>query len=164
MIYLALGSNLSGAYAGPQALLKAALDALPYAGAPVVRCAPFYRSAPVGPAGQDDYVNTVVAVRSVLPPAALLMRLHGLEKLFGRERRIQWGPRTLDVDLVSYHGEIHIKPLTVPHPRLAERAFVLRPLADIAPGWRHPLTGTPVAELLMALPADARNGLKRLRD
>lgn len=166
MIYLALGSNLSGDFIDSAQLLRAAIANLPLAGAKPVKVAPFYASAPVGPKidgqGQGDYVNTVVAVRSVTPAIGLLRRLHALEAAFGRERRIQWGPRTLDIDIIAYHGESHVTGAQIPHPRLASRAFVLRPLADIAPGWRHPQTGLPIETLLKHLPLASRKGLKRL--
>ena len=166
MIYLALGSNLAGDFADSRQLIAAAISNLPLCGAHVVKAAPLYGSAAVGPevdgAPQGDYVNTVVAVRSVLPAVALLRNLHVLEAAFGRKRRVQWGPRTLDIDIVSYHGEAHAHGAHIPHPRLADRAFVLRPLADIAPGWRHPLTGQCVQTLLAQLPAANRKGLRKL--
>ena len=166
MIYLALGSNMSGDFATPRRLVEAAISNLPLAGAHVVKVAPLYGSAAVGPevdgAPQADYVNTVVAVRAVTPAVGLLKRLHALEAAFGRARRVQWGPRTLDIDIISYHGEAHVFAAQIPHPRLGARAFVLRPLADIAPGWRHPLTGQCVQTLLAHLPAAARKGLRRL--
>tara|TARA_B110000971_G_C20032716_1_gene512223 strand:- start:2008 stop:2502 length:495 start_codon:yes stop_codon:yes gene_type:complete len=164
MIYLALGSNLRGDFANSVQLVQAAIDNLPLTGAHVVKRAPLYASAPIGPAGQEDYINTVVAVRSLVPALALLPRLHALEAAFGRHRAgsVVWGPRTLDIDIISYHKEVHRFRAQIPHPRAASRAFVLQPLADIAPGWRHPEYGTPIAELLAALPMQARVGLKRL--
>ena len=168
MIYLALGSNMKGDFATPQQLVAAAISNLPLCGAHVVKAAPLYGSAAVGPevdgAPQADYVNTVVAVRSVTPAVGLLMRLHTLEAAFGRARRIKWGPRTLDIDILSYHGEAHVFGAQIPHPRLGERAFVLRPLADIAPGWRHPITGVAIETLLKRLPVAARRSVKRLND
>ena len=166
MIYLALGSNLSGDFADSAQLLRAAIDNLPLAGAHVVKTAPFYRSAAVGPevdgAPQGDYINTVVAVRAVTPALGLLRRLHALEAAFGRVRRIQWGPRTLDIDIVSYHGEVHAAGAQIPHPRLGARAFVLYPLRDIAPGWRHPISGAGVAHLIQNLPPVERRSLSKL--
>ena len=168
MIYLALGSNMKGDFATPQQLVEAAISNLPLCGAHVVKAAPLYGSAAVGPevdgAPQADYVNTVVAVRSVTPAVGLLRRLHTLEAAFGRARRIKWGPRTLDIDILSYHGEAHVFGAQIPHPRLGERAFVLRPLADIAPGWRHPVTGMAIETLLKRLPVAARRSVKRLND
>ena len=170
MIYLALGSNLSGDFADSQQLIAAAIDNLPLCGAHVVRRAPLYRSAPIGPKidgqgqkqRQGDYINTAVAVRSVVPAAALLQRLHALEAAFGRQRRIKWGPRTLDIDILSYHDEMHAFGAQIPHPRLGARAFVLYPLRDIAPGWRHPISGVGVSALIRHLPASARRGLLKI--
>ncbi len=166
MIYLALGSNLSGDFANSQQLIAAAIDNLPLCGAHVVARAPLYRTAAVGPkvngAAQSDYINTVVAVHSVVPAVALLQRLHTLEAAFGRQRRLKWGPRTLDIDIISYHDEVHGAMAQIPHPRLAARGFVLYPLRDIAPGWRHPVSGRPIAQLIQALPAKARCGLVKL--
>lgn len=163
MIYLALGSNLSGHFTDSQQLIAAAIDNLPLCSAHVVKRAPFYHSAPVGPKidgeEQGDYINTVVAVRSVTPAVALLRRLHTLEAAFGRQRRVQWGPRTLDIDIISYHDETHLHMAQIPHPRLEDRAFVLYPLRDIAPGWRHPMSGRSVDGLIKRLPAATRQGL-----
>jgi 2-amino-4-hydroxy-6-hydroxymethyldihydropteridine diphosphokinase len=92
----------------------------------------------------------------------LLRRLHALEAAFGRERRVQWGARTLDIDIVSYHDEIHTNMAQIPHPRLAARAFVLYPLRDIAPGWRHPISGATVDALIKQLSTAARRDLNRL--
>ena len=166
MIYLALGSNMKGDFADSAQLLRAAIDNLPLAGAHVAKTAPFYRSAAVGPQvngrAQADYINTVVAVRAVTPALGLLRRLHALEAAFGRERRVKWGPRTLDIDIVSYHGEVHAAGAQIPHPRLAARAFVLLPLRDIAPGWRHPISGASVDVLIKGLPPRERAGTARL--
>jgi 2-amino-4-hydroxy-6-hydroxymethyldihydropteridine diphosphokinase len=166
MIYLALGSNLSGDFANSQQLMAAAIDNLPLCGAYVVARAPLYRSAAVGPKidgqGQGDYINTAVAVRSVVPAVGLLERLHALEAAFGRERRVQWGPRTLDIDILSYHDEIHAHMAQIPHPRLGARAFVLYPLRDIAPGWRHPLSGVGVSTLIQRLPVGERQGVAKI--
>ena len=163
MIYLALGSNLSGDFADSQQLIAAAIDNLPLCGAHVVARAPLYRSQAIGPKidgqGQGDYINTAVAVRSVVPAVGLLQRLHALEAAFGRQRRIKWGPRTLDIDILSYHDEIHAHMAQIPHPRMASRAFVLYPLRDIAPGWRHPQSGEPIDALIKRLPTAMRQGL-----
>ena len=165
MIYLALGSNLAGDFANSAQLIGAAIDNVPLCGAHVA-CAPLYRSAAVGPKvdgqAQGDYINTVVAVRCVLPPLGLLLRLHALEAAFGRERRVKWGPRTLDIDILSYHAVVQDGLAQIPHPRLAARAFVLYPLRDIAPGWRHPISGAGVSELIKGLPADERRSLSKL--
>jgi 2-amino-4-hydroxy-6-hydroxymethyldihydropteridine diphosphokinase len=166
MIYLALGSNLVGDFANSAQLIGVAIDNVPLCGAHVVARAPLYRSAAVGPKvegqAQGDYINTVVAVRCVLPPLGLLRRLHALEAAFGRERRVKWGPRTLDIDILSFHAVVQGGLAQIPHPRLAARAFVLYPLRDIAPGWRHPISGAGVIELIKRLPAHERRSLSKL--
>jgi 2-amino-4-hydroxy-6-hydroxymethyldihydropteridine diphosphokinase len=109
----------------------------------------------VPPSDQPDYVNGVVAVETRLSPAALLARLHEIERAFGRERRIPNAARTLDLDLIAYHDRVtgpeEGAPI-LPHPRLAERAFVLLPLQELAPGWRHPVSCVSIADLIRALP------------
>ncbi len=161
-IFLGIGSNLPGTYTSSTALVHAAIARLNEGPLRIVHVSPLYRSAPVGPADQGDYVNGVLAVSSNLTPVALLSYLHLVEIAFGRLRRIKWGPRTLDLDLLDYRGQMHDHLLQVPHPRLAHRSFVLCPLMDIAPGWRHPRTGQTIAGLLAAQPAHLRRSLYRL--
>ena len=106
---------------------------------------------------QPWYVNAVAEVASELPADALLAELHAVEAEFGRRRTVPNAARPIDLDLLDYHGEIAAGGpgrATLPHPRMTGRAFVLRPLADLAPDWRHPVTGQPIGELLAALPAD----------
>lgn len=131
-VYIALGSNLGvSAEALDGALAK--LDALP--DTRVLLVSPWYRSAAMGgPADQPDYLNAVCEIATGLEPRPLLDALHRIEHHFGRERRVRWGPRTLDLDIVWYENLMSSDPeLTLPHPRAHERAFVIRPLADIAP-------------------------------
>jgi 2-amino-4-hydroxy-6-hydroxymethyldihydropteridine diphosphokinase len=88
----------------------------------------------------------VATIQTALPPETLLKALHMIEKRAGRKRLKRWGPRTLDLDLIDYHGQIRrpvsnaTKPLVLPHPGIAQRDFVLRPIAEIAPHWKHPIT------------------------
>jgi 2-amino-4-hydroxy-6-hydroxymethyldihydropteridine diphosphokinase len=155
MILLGLGANLPSATHGqPEATLAAALVALAAEGVTVERLSPWYRSAPV-PArdGQPWYVNGVAAVATRLAPAELLALLHRVERRFGRVRRERNEPRVLDLDLLDYDGLVQESgPAVLPHPRLHERAFVLLPLQDVAPGWRHPILGRNAAELMATLP------------
>jgi 2-amino-4-hydroxy-6-hydroxymethyldihydropteridine diphosphokinase len=155
MILLGLGANLPSASHGrPEATLAAALAALAAEGVTVERLSPWYRSAPV-PAVDDQpwYVNGVAVVTTQLGPAGLLLLLHRVEQRFGRVRRERNEPRVLDLDLLDYDGLVQPDGTAVlPHPRLHERAFVLLPLRDVAPDWRHPARGSGVDELIAALP------------
>ncbi|MEX2643832.1 MAG: 2-amino-4-hydroxy-6-hydroxymethyldihydropteridine diphosphokinase [Acetobacterales bacterium] len=154
MIYIGIGSNLATAYGSPQATCEAALSLL--ADRVPVRVqarSPWYRSAPVPASDQPWYVNGVAAVATDLPAEALLAALLGVEGAIGRVRTSRNAPRGIDLDLLDYHGERHEgAALVLPHPRMAERAFVLVPLADVAPDWRHPVTGKPLSVLLARLP------------
>ncbi len=148
--YLALGSNL-GDRRGYLERAVEALRALP--GVEVVRVSSLYETAPVGgPPGQGPYLNAVVEVRTDLPAEALLRSLLAIESQLGRVRQERDGPRTIDLDLLL-HGDLVCDgpDLTVPHPRLHERLFVLRPLAEIAPGVVHPVRKRTVLELLADL-------------
>ncbi|MBF0401614.1 MAG: 2-amino-4-hydroxy-6-hydroxymethyldihydropteridine diphosphokinase [Magnetococcales bacterium] len=112
---------------------------------------PFYRTEPVGPVRQPWYVNGVVGIKSTMGPQALLRLLQRTEAGFGRCRRREkrWGPRRLDLDLL-FHGNrvVHTPALHLPHPRLHQRRFVLRPLADLAPDLIHPIVGKTVDNML----------------
>lgn len=159
MILLGLGANLASTrYGTPQVTLEAALRALEEAGVAVERQSPWYRSAPVPQDDQPWYVNGVVAVRTALGPEALLALLHRIERAFGRVRRERNEPRVLDLDLLDYDGLVRAGDAgpELPHPRLHQRGFVLLPLRDIAPHWRHPVTGQGLEALIAALSADQR--------
>jgi len=149
--YVGLGSNV----ADPQAQVRRALAAL--GGLPstrLVAASPLYRTRPFGPVVQDDFINAVAGLLTQLPAPQLLVALQALEAAQGRVRGERWGPRTLDLDLLVYGSQrIDLPGLAVPHPGIAERGFVLRPLADIAPGLDVPGVGN-VARLLARLPSD----------
>jgi len=131
----------------------AAAAQLPAIGAAIVARSPWYLSEPVPASDQPWFVNGVAEVATALPPAELLARLLALETRFGRERGARDAARTLDLDLLDYDGRKCSTPdLVLPHPRLHERRFVLAPLCDIVPDWRHPRLGLTVAELLAGLP------------
>jgi 2-amino-4-hydroxy-6-hydroxymethyldihydropteridine diphosphokinase len=120
----------------------------------IARRSSWYRSAPLPAGEQPWYVNGVVAVTTRLAPAELLALLHRIESQFGRARRERNAPRVLDLDLLDYDGMVIADGdrLQLPHPRLHQRAFVLLPLRDVAPGWRHPLLGRGVDDLVAELP------------
>ena len=159
MIVIGLGANLSSPpYGGPREACEAALDALRGAGVAVLRRSRWYRSAPVPVSDQPWFVNAVAEVETDLSAAELLDLLHRIEREMGRERRVRNQARVIDLDLLIY-GETVSGPgetPILPHPRLAERAFVVLPLAELAPDWRHPQTGHSLAAMVRALPADQR--------
>jgi 2-amino-4-hydroxy-6-hydroxymethyldihydropteridine diphosphokinase len=149
MILVALGANLpSPAHGGPRETLEAALVALAQAGLDIVRRSAWYETAPVPISDQPWYVNGVACVGTALGPVELLETLHRIEAEFGRVREAVNAPRVLDLDLLAHGDLIGDGWPVLPHPRLHERAFVLRPLADVAPGWRHPRLGLDVSAML----------------
>lgn len=139
---VALGSNLKGSYASTEALLDAAIDAFEAAGLNVVARSSWWRSAawpdPAGP----EYRNGVAVVETGLDPANLFAVLRGIERQFGRASATRNAARTLDLDLIA-HGRLVVQEpvLTIPHPRAHERLFVMGPLAEVLPRWRHPIAG-----------------------
>jgi len=149
---IGLGSNLGD----PRRSLLDAIDGL--AGAPgivLLRCSRLFRSAPVGPPGQPDYLNAAVAVATQLAPHDLLALLQELEARAGRVRGERWGPRTLDLDLLLFGDtQIDSAELTVPHPRIRDRNFVLEPLVDLL-GPDYVLAGRSLGHWLHRAPANA---------
>ena len=147
--YIAIGSNLGDRRAYLEAGIKE-VAALPNTRLAAVSQA--YETRPLGPVAQSDFLNAVFAIETSLPPEPLLAALLAAEKKHQRQRRIHWGPRTLDLDLLLY-GErvVERADLTLPHPRMNERGFVLIPLCEIAPDLHHPITGLPFATHLAEL-------------
>ena len=155
MILIGLGANLPSPVGPPAATILAACQRLGERAVRLLQLSPLYISAPQPASDQPWFVNAVARVDSHYEPNDLLTVLHEVEDVFGRVRAVRWGPRSLDLDLLAY-GERVVEAarpdaLALPHPRLRFRRFVLRPLMDIAPGWRYPVSGQPVEQLLAAL-------------
>jgi 2-amino-4-hydroxy-6-hydroxymethyldihydropteridine diphosphokinase len=175
MIVLALGTNLSGVWGTPVETLQRALNELTRLGIQTISVSKTYYTRAHSIVSQPDYLNAVTVITTPMSALALLQVLKRIEAQAGRRRKAkdwhlshqQWLPRTLDLDIVSYHGVICnwkvTKPrgagcVVLPHPRAHQRAFVLRPLADAAPGWHHPVFGLTAGELLK-FPGVSRTGM-----
>ncbi len=180
---IAMGGNLPFGTLGPEAILTEALVRLREEGAEIQAVSRFFRT-PAFPAGAGpDFVNAAAVLRVALDPGAVLALLHRVEAALGRKRVTRWGERTLDLDLIAMGA--HVLPdrtgfeawrgltpeaqqsrapdrLILPHPRLHERAFVLVPLADVAPDWVHPVLGRSVQQMLDDLPQAARDEVEAL--
>ncbi len=145
---IGLGANIPS-FAGPPAqTLKAALAVLAKAGVEITALSPFYETEAWPDPAAPPFLNAVAALRTLLQPVALMTLLHEVETTFGRKRSVPNAPRTLDLDLLDYAGQVREGTITLPHPRLAERRFVLEPLKVVAPVWRHPVSGLDVDALL----------------
>ncbi|MGB4909727.1 MAG: 2-amino-4-hydroxy-6-hydroxymethyldihydropteridine diphosphokinase, partial [Tabrizicola sp.] len=172
-ILRALGANEPSSAGSPKATVEAAISALAQDPLQLLSVSRFYSTPAFPPGSGPDFVNAAVVVSSTLSPSALLTRLHQIEANFGRTRTKRWQSRTLDIDLLACGHQVVPDHATVrhwldldladqkvttpdqlilPHPRLQDRGFVLIPLYDIAPDWRHPILGTTVAEMVAALP------------
>ena len=180
---VALGGNISGAGGSPAETLRAAMAALEDSALTVEAASRLY-STPCYPAGAGpDYVNSAAVLSGARSAEDLLSFLHAIETRFGRERRQRWEPRTLDIDLIAFGNAVlpdlatflrwrdmpedeqlrrTPEELVLPHPRLQDRAFVLVPLAEAAPDWRHPASGLTVREMKEALPAALISAVRAL--
>jgi 2-amino-4-hydroxy-6-hydroxymethyldihydropteridine diphosphokinase len=149
LVYIALGSNIGDR----AAMLARGIEALNAAGVHVLRQSSLYASEPVDAPPQAWFLNAVVEAETALMPRQLLRTLMGIEHALGRRRTIARGPRTLDLDILFYGTSVIRAPdLEVPHPRMEQRRFVLAPLAELAPGLRHPVSHKTVSELLADAP------------
>lgn len=171
-----LGANCPGPWGTSSSAIAQALGEIEHAHVTVAAVSPLYETEAVGNARQPAYVNAVALLDTTLSPEALLRVLKGIERRSGRRGGRPWGPRTLDIDIIDYDGLVRhwrgltpdfrragARPLVLPHPLAHERPFVLRPLLDIAPNWRHPVLRKSAAELLHAMPRGGRGRvLKRL--
>jgi 2-amino-4-hydroxy-6-hydroxymethyldihydropteridine diphosphokinase len=162
VILIALGANLPGPAGTPRETLDAAIRALEAVGVEVVARSRWYRSTPVPKSDQPDFINGVIQVKTDRSPEVLLATLHAIEERLGRVRSVPNAARCLDLDLIDHDGLVMAGPPILPHPRAGERLFVLLPIADLAPDWRLPGVGTPLADLVAACAPDP--GLAPLDD
>jgi 2-amino-4-hydroxy-6-hydroxymethyldihydropteridine diphosphokinase len=183
--FVALGANLPNGDQPPQAAVAAAIAMLAEKTGGSVRASTLYTTPAFPPGAGPDFVNAVVAFDWDSTAEALLALLHRIEAAFGRTRSARWEARLMDLDLIALGDAVLPDPATqadwaalppgraavetpseliLPHPRLAERSFVLVPLAEIAPDWRHPVTGRDVAQMLADRPADERSKIRPTED
>ena len=182
-VLAALGANLDSVAGPPRATLLAAIEMLAAAGLVIRAVSPFYRT-PAFPAGSGpDYVNAALVIETAMTPQQVLAQFHEIEASMGRERVQRWGQRTLDIDLLAFDD--HVLPeiaefrrwqtllpseqvaqtpdqLILPHPRIQDRAFVLVPLADIAPDWLHPVLDQTIQQLLDRIPQAEKDEVQML--
>jgi 2-amino-4-hydroxy-6-hydroxymethyldihydropteridine diphosphokinase len=152
MILIALGSNISGPWGTPQQSVQRALQALNGDGLKLIEASRLLLTAPFGKPNQPPFVNAVAHIETHLSPLALLQKLHAIEKEAGRRRKTRWGPRTLDLDIIDYHGLVRSTgKLVLPHPGIAERIFVLKPISELSVKWRHPISHLSAKGMLRKL-------------
>ena len=158
MILIGIGGNLDSARFGPpRNTLSAALAALRPERITIVTRSGWYRTEPIPRSDQPWFINAVVSLATELDATELLMVFQAMERRFGRVRGEPNAARILDLDILDYQGEVMDAPsLVLPHPRLHERRFVLVPIAEIAPDWRHPIFGLTAARLLAQIPSEQR--------
>ena len=155
MILIAIGANLPSRFGTPAETIEAAIEALNDEDVITLKTSRIWLTAPVPVSDQPWYHNAVVEVKTELDAFELLSLLHKIEASFGRVRYERNEPRVLDLDLIAYHDEVIDRPsLIVPHPRMHERAFVLLPLQDVDPNWKHPIIDKTLAEMIDLIPAD----------
>ena len=171
-LLLGLGGNLPGPWGNPRETLARACGELSRAGLRIVRSSRVYATAPLGPGRQAPYLNAVLLIEASVAPAALLRLLKRIERRAGRRFGSRWGPRCLDLDALDYAGRRLGWPprrrergrLILPHPEMHRRTFVLVPLLEIAPHWRHPALGVAGRTLLGRLGHRGRFGVRQTLD
>jgi 2-amino-4-hydroxy-6-hydroxymethyldihydropteridine diphosphokinase len=159
-ILVGLGANCPGPWGSPVQSLNRALAEIERRGVAVEAVSPLYETAALGASRQPPYVNQVALLATSVPAQPLLRLLKEIERRSGRRGGRPWGARTLDLDIIDYKGLVmgrskalkgvpreRVRPLVLPHPQLENRPFVLKPLIDVAPNWRHPVTKTSAKEL-----------------
>lgn len=164
MILIGLGSNIDGPWGNPKETIEKALKALDQTPCALKKHSSLIVTKPFGVIDQPDFVNAAALIETKLAPLELMAHLHAIENQASRKRIQRWGPRTLDLDLLDYNGEIITEksseniaiadgriPLNLPHAGIAERVFVLEPLAEIAPEWKHPVLKATARELMVKL-------------
>ena len=140
--YIAVGSNMGDSREHIAQKVSELLETLPY-----------------GVVEQDNFVNGMFEIRTLLAPEELLQELHRIEQMEGRERKLHWGPRTLDLDIIFYDDLVYAsEDLVIPHIDMENRYFVLKPLSELAPNFRHPITHKTVTQMLSELPVDLTEG------
>jgi 2-amino-4-hydroxy-6-hydroxymethyldihydropteridine diphosphokinase len=177
---LALGSNLSTQHGDSSAILSCALGLLESRGLHLIAVSPFYRSAPLAAVRQPDYVNLVVAIQTSQPVRAILRDIKQIERAMGRRLGVRWGPRVLDIDIISHRSQTAAgqclgwidrrgRPtsrrrgqIVSPHPEAHRRLFVLQPICDIMPHWFHPILKANARQLLHRLPGRRQRDLVRM--
>lgn len=170
-VLIALGSNLASKWGSPVQTLRHAAGELERSGIIIQRSSALYRTEPVGMRAQASYLNAVLLARVSFAPARLLLLLKRMERRSGRRSGRHWGPRPLDLDIIDFAGRVCGWPpsrrlrgqLVLPHPEAHRRAFVLVPLIDVMPAWRHPVLGQS-ARALLARTGTQRRGVKRILD
>lgn len=183
LIIVALGANVSSACGKPQKTLDIALKLINQKDFDVKSVSSWWRTPAYPAESGSDFINAVATVKCSITPSVILENLHSIEAELGRVRRKRWEPRSCDLDLIAYGDQIAPDPdevrrlmalglaaidepppdqLVLPHPRMHERGFVLAPMAEVAPDWRHPILGRTTVELLAELPAEQLQGMVRL--
>ena len=175
--WLALGSNLPHGGLQPLEVIQSAINALKVAGLGRVEVSGFYRTAPVPISDQPDFINCVIAGETTYSALEMLDICQSIELSHGRKRAVRWDARTLDIDIISFNHQVYpsleewraiadnmkvstnMPDLVLPHPFMHKRAFVLRPLCDLAPDWRHPVIGISALDLLSDQDEQARKSI-----